>query len=89
MLMKTVGDGHLDPTRAYRGISLVERFIEMQPEASRHLETMVKRGKTMVNHDINHVFEAVLVRFRVIFKINHRNRTETLLSRLFYGPLGP
>ena len=35
MLMKTVGDGqaHLDPTRAYRGIALVERFIEMQPEA--------------------------------------------------------
>ena len=33
MLMKTVGDGHLDPTRAYRGITLVERFIEMQPEA--------------------------------------------------------
>ncbi|CAE7445202.1 unnamed protein product, partial [Symbiodinium pilosum] len=34
MLMKTVGDGqaHLDPTRAYRGIALVERFIEMQPE---------------------------------------------------------
>lgn len=36
MLMKTVGDGqaHLDPSRAYRGIALVERFIEMQPEAS-------------------------------------------------------
>ena len=35
MLMKTVGDGqaHLDPTRAYRGISLVEKFIELQPEA--------------------------------------------------------
>ena len=33
MLMKTVGDGHLDPSRAYRGIALVERFIEMQPEA--------------------------------------------------------
>jgi len=33
MLMKTVGDGaHLDPSRAYRGIALVERFIEMQPE---------------------------------------------------------
>ncbi|CAJ1361556.1 unnamed protein product [Effrenium voratum] len=34
MLMKTVGDGqaHLDPTRAYRGISLVEKFIELQPE---------------------------------------------------------
>jgi len=35
MLMKTVGEGgsRLDPSRAYRGISLVERFIEMQPEA--------------------------------------------------------
>lgn len=33
MLMKTVGDGgHLEPSRAYRGIALVERFIEMQPE---------------------------------------------------------
>merc|ERR1719266_2412895 len=34
MLMKTVGDGHtrLNPSRVYRGISLVERFIEMQPK---------------------------------------------------------
>jgi pentatricopeptide repeat protein len=34
MLMKTVGDGRtrLNPARIYRGISLVERFIEMQPK---------------------------------------------------------
>jgi pentatricopeptide repeat protein len=33
MLMKTVGDGRsrLNPARVYRGISLVEKFIEMQP----------------------------------------------------------
>jgi len=33
MLMKTVGDGRtrLNPSRVYRGISLVERFIDMQP----------------------------------------------------------
>lgn len=34
MLMKTVGDGRtrLNPSRVYRGISLVERFIDMQPK---------------------------------------------------------
>jgi pentatricopeptide repeat protein len=34
MLMKTVGDGRarLNPTRVYRVISLVEKFIDMQPE---------------------------------------------------------
>jgi len=34
MLMKTVGDGRtrLNPPRVYRGIALVERFIEMQPK---------------------------------------------------------
>jgi len=34
MLMKTVGDGRtrLNPTRIYRGISLVEKFIETQPK---------------------------------------------------------
>lgn len=34
MLMKTVGDGRakLNPPRVYRAISLVERFIEMQPK---------------------------------------------------------
>jgi len=34
MLMKTVGDGRarLNPSRVYRGISLVERFIELQPK---------------------------------------------------------
>merc|ERR1719157_378971 len=34
MLMKTVGDGRcrMNPTRVYRGIELVERFIEMQPK---------------------------------------------------------
>jgi len=33
MLMKTVGDGRarMNPTRVYRAISLVEKFIEMQP----------------------------------------------------------
>eukprot|EP00747_Dinoflagellata_sp_TGD_P193400 gnl/TRDRNA2_/TRDRNA2_59512_c0_seq1.p1 gnl/TRDRNA2_/TRDRNA2_59512_c0~~gnl/TRDRNA2_/TRDRNA2_59512_c0_seq1.p1 ORF type:complete len:706 (+),score=148.84 gnl/TRDRNA2_/TRDRNA2_59512_c0_seq1:172-2118(+) len=34
MLMKTVGDGRcrLNPSRVYRGIDLVERFIEQQPK---------------------------------------------------------
>jgi len=34
MLMKTVGDGRcrLNPARVYRGIDLVEKFIEMQPK---------------------------------------------------------
>jgi len=34
MLMKTVGDGRsrINPSRVYRGISLVERFIELQPK---------------------------------------------------------
>jgi pentatricopeptide repeat protein len=34
MLMKTVGDSRsrLNPARVYRGIALVERFIEMQPK---------------------------------------------------------
>jgi len=34
MLMKTVGDGRtrLNPTRVYRGIALVEKFVEMQPK---------------------------------------------------------
>merc|ERR1719460_1015470 len=34
MLMKTVGDGRnrLNPTKVYRGIALVERFIQYQPE---------------------------------------------------------
>lgn len=34
MLMKTVGVGHsrMDHARAYRGIGLVEKFIEMQPK---------------------------------------------------------
>merc|ERR1711871_52977 len=34
MLMKTVGDSRsrLNPARVYRGITLVERFIEMQPK---------------------------------------------------------
>jgi len=34
MLMKTVGDGRckINPTRVYRGISLVERFIDTQPK---------------------------------------------------------
>jgi pentatricopeptide repeat protein len=34
MLMKTVGDGRtrLNPARVYRGIALVEKFIEMQPK---------------------------------------------------------
>eukprot|EP00933_Yihiella_yeosuensis_P051728 TRINITY_DN4970_c0_g2_i2.p1 TRINITY_DN4970_c0_g2~~TRINITY_DN4970_c0_g2_i2.p1 ORF type:complete len:289 (+),score=51.72 TRINITY_DN4970_c0_g2_i2:67-933(+) len=34
MLMKTVGDSgtRLDPARAYRGIALVEKFIDQQPE---------------------------------------------------------
>jgi len=34
MLMKTVGDGRarLNPPRVYRGIALVEKFIEMQPK---------------------------------------------------------
>mmetsp|Transcript_2177 Transcript_2177/g.6630 ORF Transcript_2177/g.6630 Transcript_2177/m.6630 type:complete len:695 (+) Transcript_2177:77-2161(+) len=34
MLMKTVGDGRtrLNPSRVYRGIALVERFIDMQPK---------------------------------------------------------
>merc|ERR1719409_1347331 len=34
MLMKTVGDGRsrMNPTRIYRGIGLVEKFIEMQPK---------------------------------------------------------
>merc|ERR1740121_737947 len=34
MLMKTVGDGRtrLNPSRVYRSIGLVERFIEMQPK---------------------------------------------------------
>jgi len=34
MLMKTVGDGRSrwNPTKVYRGIALVERFIQMQPE---------------------------------------------------------
>lgn len=34
MLMKTVGDSNsrLDPARAYRAISLVERFVDMQPK---------------------------------------------------------
>merc|ERR1719217_1802935 len=33
MLMKTVGDGRcrMNPARVYRGIELVERFIEKQP----------------------------------------------------------
>ena len=33
MLMKTVGDGRsrLNPARVYRGISLVERFVQLQP----------------------------------------------------------
>jgi len=34
MLMKTVGDGRtrLNPSRVYRGMALVERFVEMQPK---------------------------------------------------------
>jgi len=34
MLMKTVGDGRtrLNPSRVYRGIGLVEKFIELQPK---------------------------------------------------------
>lgn len=34
MLMKTVGDGRsrLNPTRVYRGITIVEKFIDMQPK---------------------------------------------------------
>lgn len=34
MLMKTVGDGRarMNPTRIYRGIAIVEKFIELQPK---------------------------------------------------------
>jgi len=34
MLMKTVGDGRtrLNPSRVYRGMALVEKFVEMQPK---------------------------------------------------------
>ena len=34
MLMKTVGDGRnrWNPARVYRGIALVEKFIDLQPK---------------------------------------------------------
>ena len=69
MLMKTVGDGqaHLDPTRAYRGIALVERFIEMQPEAGRRAERLLagkcvhQPTKSPLGEDVDEVlFNALL-----------------------------